>query len=195
MASSQSDSQAGDKAGDQAGDQAKGLVCLGVVTGAIGVRGEVRVKIFTETIEGLSAYGALTGEPGGGRFEISGLRPARGGAAVRLAGVTDRDAALALKGERLCVPRGALGNADDGAGGEETFFHVDLIGLEARDEAGDVIGAVTAVHDFGGGDILEITGKGGDAEMIPFLKETVPLVDLGAGYLVIIPHEMKGDDQ
>lgn len=188
-------------ASSQVDDQAEGLVCLGVVTGAIGVRGEVRVKVFTETIEGISAYGALTGEPGGGRFEISGLRPARGGAAVRLAGVTDRDAALALKGVRLCVPRGALGDADDGTGGggetrdEDVFFHVDLMGLEVRDEAGDVIGAVTAVHDFGGGDILEITGKDGDAEMIPFLKETVPLVDLGAGYLVIIPYEMQGDEQ
>lgn len=195
MASSQSDGRADGRADDKSDE----LICLGVITGSIGVRGEVRVKIFTETIEGIGAYGALIGEPGGACLEISGLRPARGGAAVRLAGVDDRNAADALKGVQLCVPRSALGNAGDGLEDADSFFHVDLIGLEARNEAGGVVGSVKAVHDFGGGDILEIVGpeiagKDGGSEMIPFLKETVPLVDLKAGYLVIIPPQLTGED-
>lgn len=192
------DDRADDWADDRDDDPAGELVCLGVITGAIGVRGEVRVKTFTETIEGIAAYGALTGEPGGARLEISALRPAKGGAAVRLAGVEDRDAALAMKGVQLCVPRSALGEADQGD--EDTFFHVDLVGLEARDQAGATIGTVTAVHDFGAGDILEIvspgTGAGGGkTEMVTFLKETVPVVDLKAGYLVVAPQEMVGDEE
>lgn len=171
------------------------MVCLGVIAGAIGVRGEVRVKTFTETIEGIGAYGALIGEPGGARLEITALRPARGGAAVRLAGVESRDAAEALKGVQLCVPRSALGEAADEAGDEDSFYHIDLIGLEARNEAGDVIGTVTSVNDFGAGDLLEIAAEGGQTDLIPFLKETVPLVDLGAGYLVIVPQDLVGDEE
>lgn len=182
------------QANEQVDKQVDELICLGVITGPIGVRGEVRVKTFTETIDGIGAYGALIGEPGGARLEVSALRPARGGAAVRLAGVDDRDAADALRGVQLCVPRSALGEAGDEAKDEDVFFHVDLIGLKARNEAGDVIGSVKEVHDFGAGDILEIAGPELAGEMIPFLKETVPLVDLKAGYLVIIPPELIEDE-
>lgn len=166
------------------------LICLGVVIGAIGVRGEVRVKTFTETIDGLKAYGPLIADPGGTRYKVRGVRPVKGGAGVRLEGIGDRDAALGLKGVQLSVPRESLTAVDD----DETFYHVDLIGLEVRDEAGARLGTVKDVHDFGAGDLLEVAFEDGRDELISFQSEIVPIVDIDAGYLVIDPPEMTGDE-
>ena len=166
------------------------LICLGVVIGAIGVQGEMRVKTFTETIKGLGDYGPLIADPGGEAFAVRSVRGVKGGAGLRLEGVDTRDAALGLKGRQLCVPRSALkGDADD-----DVFYHVDLIGLEVRDEAGARVGQVKDVHDFGAGDLLEIAFEDGGDEMVPFLAETVPVVDIAAGFIVVVPLEMVGDE-
>lgn len=172
------------------GTRSDNLICLGVVIGAIGVRGEVRVKTFTESIEGLGAYGPLIAGSGGKSYGVRGLRSVKGGAGVRFDGVDDRDAALALKGTELCVPRTALTAVED----DETFYHVDLIGLEVRDEAGSRVGSVKNVHDFGAGDLLEIAFDDGGDELISFQAETVPVVDTEAGYVVINPPAMSGDE-
>lgn len=166
------------------------LICLGAVIGAIGVRGEVRVKTFTESIQGLGTYGPLTADPGGQSYKVRAVRSVKGGAGVRLEGIDDRDAALGLKGTQFCVPRAALKDVED----DDTFYHVDLIGLDVRDETGARVGTVKDVHDFGGGDLLEVSFDGGGDEMIPFLSETVPVVDIKAGYVVINPPEMTGDE-
>ena len=157
------------------------LICLGVIVGAIGVRGEVRVKTFTETPDALGDYGPLSDQTGTRTFKVQQVRSTSKGMALRLEGVTDRDVAQALKGTELCVPRSALGEADE----EESYYHVDLIGLVAEDEDGDVIGKVQAVHDFGAGDVLEVRLEDGKSEFVAFLKETVPDVDIEAGRLVI----------
>jgi 16S rRNA processing protein RimM len=166
--------------------QADGLVCLGAVAGAHGVRGEVKVKTFTEEPEGLAAYGPLTAVPGGRTYRVRSVRPAKGGAVVRLEGVTDREAAEALKGTQLCVSREALGETEE----EDIFFHADLIGLVADDEAGRRIGTVTAVHDFGAGDMLEVLlDETGKSVFVSFRRETVPEVDVKGGRLVVRPDE------
>ena len=162
--------------------QAEGLVVLGAIAGAHGVRGEVKVKTFTETPEAIAAYGPLTGDPGGRVFRLKGLRTVKDGVVARLDGVEDRDAAEALKGTRLCVSRAAMGDPDE----EDSFFHVDLIGLTAEDEAGDKLGTVTAVHAFGAGDMLDIRlGDGGKSVLVPFRRETVPVVDVKGGRIVV----------
>jgi 16S rRNA processing protein RimM len=166
-----------------------GLVCLGQITGAIGVRGEVRVRSFTARPADIAAYGPLTGEPGGQRLELTAGRPVKGGVAARVKGVTDRDAALALKGVRLYVPRGALPEPDE----DEAYYYVDLIGLKVEDEAGALVGEIKAVHNFGAGEVLEIspaqdgqtTIKGGKTVMVPFTRQAVPQVDVKGGRLVI----------
>ena len=162
---------------------------LGVIVGAIGVRGEVRVKTFTETPEALGQYGPLTDETGQQVFKVKGLRQAKAGAAVRLKGVDDRNAAEALKGTQLCVPREALGETED----EDTFFHVDLIGLEAQDEDGKAVGTVQAVHDFGAGELLDIRLEDGKSVLVPFTKEAVPVVDIKGGRLIAHLPEMNED--
>jgi 16S rRNA processing protein RimM len=155
-------------------------VLLGAVMSAHGIKGEVKVKTFTEHADGLAAYGPVLTEDGR-RFEIAALRATKADeAVVRFAGVADRNAAETLKGQRLYVPRAALPEPEAGA-----FYHADLVGLRAEDASGNVLGTVSAVHNFGAGDMLEIERTDGEAELVPFTDANVPIVDIAAGRIVI----------
>jgi 16S rRNA processing protein RimM len=155
-------------------------ILLGVVIGAQGVRGEVRVKTFTETLDRLSSYGPL--HAGGGRmFKIISLRALKPDlAAVQFEGVSDRSAAELLKGTELFVARTALPSPE-----ENEFYHADLIGLSAEDEDGRLIGEVSAIHNFGAGDVIEIARGDGGNLILPFTRETVPTIEPEAGRIVI----------
>ena len=159
-------------------------ICVGVVVGAQGLKGAVRIKPFTETPEGIAAYGPLTDEAGAQSFEVTIVGRARGVVTAKIAGIADRNAAEALKGLRLYVPRSALPAPE-----EEEFYHSDLIGLRAELRDGRTAGVVTAVHDHGAGPYLEIGAAGGRALILPFTRRAVPVVDLAAGRLVIDPPE------
>lgn len=128
---------------------------MAIIGAAHGVRGELRVKTFTGDPLALGDYGPLFSKDGRA-FEVIDIRPANTVVVVRFKGVSDRSAAEALTGTELFVDRSAL--PDDGEDGE--FYHADLVGLTVKDEAGALIGKVTAVLNFGGGDILEITHAG-----------------------------------
>lgn len=157
-------------------------ICLGVVTGPHGVRGLLRVKTFTAEPEGIAAYGPLEDEAGTRCFDIELVGAAKGAVLVRVAGIADRDAAERLKGLRLYVPRAALPPP-----GDEEYYHADLIGLAASLTDGSLLGRVTAVHDFGAGDSLEIVRPDGRVVMVPFTRAIVPLVDPAGGRLVVVP--------
>lgn len=153
-------------------------VQLGVVGAAHGIRGEVRVKPFTEDPSSLEAYDPLY-TADGRVLRITALRAARDVAIVRFEGVTDRNAAEALTGESLFVDRSALPEELE----DEEFYHADLIGLPVFDETDEEVGKVVAIHNFGAGDILEIRPVSGPTVMIPFTGEAVPEVDIGEGLL------------
>lgn len=164
-------------------DKTASLIRLGVIIGAHGIRGAVKVKTFTQDPKDLSAYGSLCSEDGGQVFDVSGLSPDKVGARVSFKNIHHRDQAEALKGTVLCVPRGALPTLEE----EDGFYHADLLGLAAYDGAGQPLGLVEGVHNFGAGDVLDIAG-----EMIAFTKETVPEIDLAAGRLtVVMPVEVE----
>lgn len=165
-------------------------VCVGQIVGAIGVRGELRLKPFTAEPDGVAAYGPVTAEPGGVVLELEVLRVVKDGVAVRAKGIADRTTAEALKGKRLYVPRAALP-----APAEDEFYHADLIGLRAEDAAGAVIGRVAAVHNFGAGDILEIERIGASPLLMPFTKATAPAVDMAAGRVVVTLSESVADEE
>jgi len=116
-----------------------------------GVRGEVRLFPFTQDPAALLDYAPLTDAEGRRSFTIAALRPGKDHFVARLKGIDDRTAAEALTNLDLYVPRDALPPPED----EETFYHADLIGLAVMDAAGERIGTVVALHDFGAGDILE----------------------------------------
>ncbi|MEP9352969.1 ribosome maturation factor RimM [Xanthobacter sp. KR7-65] len=150
-----------------------------------GVKGEVRLFVFTEDPGAIQDYDPLTDASGRRRFRITHLRPAKDHFVARLDGIGDRTAAEALTNVDLFVSRDALPAPED----EETFYHADLIGLAVEDEAGGRIGTVTALHDFGAGDILEyaptLPGVKTKTLMVPFTRDAVPVVEVAAGRVVI----------
>jgi 16S rRNA processing protein RimM len=159
----------------------KDHVCLGAVTGSYGVRGEVRVKSFCAEPSSIGDYGALVGDDGR-TYDLTVLRPIKGGYAVRLSGVPHKEAADALRGTRLWASRAALPDLPD-----DEFYHSDLIGLTALDTGGAELGRVHAVHDHGAGDLLELRPGGGPPVLVPFTRKIVPTVDLALGQVVIDP--------
>ncbi len=175
-------------------------VCIGAIAGVRGLKGEVRIKSFTADPDDIAAYGPVSTEDGERTYRINVTARAKGLIIARLDGIEDRDAAEALKGTRLYVPKSVLPKPDDG-----DFYHADLIGLKAETGDGDTLGTVKAVHNFGAGDIIEIVDEsgGGPGErkedlMVPFTAELVPEVDLTEGRIVVAPQkvlEADGEDE
>jgi 16S rRNA processing protein RimM len=165
-------------------------VLLAAVIGAQGLKGEVKVKLFTDAPDALPRYGVLHTSDGR-KFKIAAFRPTKAGEAViALEGIGDRNAAEALKGTELFVGRAALPETD-----EDEFYHADLIGLEARDALGRVLGKVSALHNFGASDVIELMRPDGDHVLLAFSKETVPVLNIAAGYIVVaVPEDDEDND-
>ena len=156
-------------------------VCIAQIGAAHGVRGEVRLRAFTEDPLSVKRYGPLEAEDGR-RFEIEAVRPAKDMLVARLKGVSDRDTAQRLTNLRLYVARDRLPKPADGE-----FYHADLIGLAAKTADGAPFGTVKAVHNFGAGDLLEIEpAAGGPTVMLPFTEAVVPVVDIAGGRVVVV---------
>ncbi|TMJ01933.1 MAG: ribosome maturation factor RimM [Alphaproteobacteria bacterium] len=161
----------------------KDRVCIAQIGAAHGVRGEVRLKAFTEDPLSVARYGALETEDGKRLVEIEAVRPAKDMLVARLKGISDRDAAARLTNVRLYVAREKLPKAAD-----DEFYHADLIGLAAVTSSGEALGTVKALHNFGAGDLLEIEPvTGGATLMLPFTEVTVPTVDIAGRKIVIEP--------
>lgn len=165
------------------------LVQLGVFGAAHGVRGEVRLKSYTQDPAAIATYGPLTGSDGV-TYELVTVRPQKDMLVARVRGISDRNAAERLVNIRLLAPRAVLGEAED----EDEFFHADLIGLAAETPAGDPLGRVVALHDFGAGDLLEVALESGRTVYYPFTKAAVPVVDIKGGRIVIEPPVETGED-
>ncbi|WP_232478792.1 ribosome maturation factor RimM [Roseomonas rosulenta] len=142
-----------------------------------GVRGLVRLRAFTEDPAAIAAYSPLTDETGTRRFAIT----LKGGDIAAVEGVADRDAAQRLTGTKLFVDRDRLPPPED-----EEFYLVDLIGLAAVTEGGDVLGTIRAVEDHGAGAFLIIAGAGRE-HLLPFTRAVVPLVDIAGGRVTVVP--------
>jgi 16S rRNA processing protein RimM len=158
-------------------------VCLGVVTAPHGVRGMVRVKSFTAEPEALGRYGPIENEAGE-RVGIHVTGVAKGVLLAAIDGVQDRDAAERLKGTRLYLPRDLLPPPE-----EEEYYHADLLGLHVSLDDGTALGRVAAIHDYGAGATIEIAPQSGAPILVPFTRATVPVVDIAAGRIVVVPPE------
>jgi len=160
-------------------------ICVGVIAGAFGVRGEVRLKSFCSAPEDIANYGPLWTEDGARSFTVEITRPVKNGFAALIEGVSSKESADALRGTRLFVDRTALPSLPD-----DEFYHADLIGLDVVDTGGAALGRVTAVHNHGAGDLLEVSGPGlKNPVLLPFTRAAVPTVDLAAGRIVADPPE------
>jgi 16S rRNA processing protein RimM len=164
-------------------------ILLGTVIGAHGLKGEVKVRTFTETPDRLGAYGPLHAKDGR-RFTVADVRTLDAtSAVVRFADVGDRNQSEALKGLELFVPREALPATE-----AEEFYHADLVGLRAEDEEGRLIGHIRGIHNFGAGDVLDIERPDGSEALLPFSREFVPTVDVKSCRVVIrVPEEVEAE--
>lgn len=165
-------------------------ILLGRIGPAHGIRGEVLVQSFAAVPEDVAAYGPLTDESGKRSFQLKVLRSTPKGILARIAGVPDRTAAENLRGTELYIARDRLPSA-----GANEYYHSDLIGLSAVSPAGEALGTVVSVENYGAGDLLEIKpAAGGHTELVPFTDACVPEVDVAAGRVVVRMPEMSDDD-
>ncbi|MAZ03179.1 MAG: 16S rRNA processing protein RimM [Sneathiella sp.] len=161
-----------------------GMLLLGVIVGAKGIKGELKVKSFTENPEDIAAYGPLQDQSGRTTYKLKVVGLSKGLPVVRIKGISDRTAAEALKGTELYIARDRLPETEE----EEEYYHADLIGLPVFFQDGTKFGTVLRLHDFGAGDMLEIVPENKDdklAVLVPFTVEMVPEVDLSGGRVVV----------
>jgi 16S rRNA processing protein RimM len=141
-------------------------VTLAAIIGAHGIAGEVRLKLFGEGVASLKRYPAFND----GALTVEKLKDdGKGGAVARFGGVNDRNAAEALRGTALTVPRSALPPLAEGE-----YYYADLIGLPAVSSDGRALGHCVAVENYGAGDVLEIERLDGQRFMVPMRAEAVP---------------------
>lgn len=165
---------------------------LGVITGAHGVRGEVKVKTFTADPRAIARYGALGDATGTRSFALKLRGSARGLVIAQIAGIDTRDAAEALKGVELFVARDKLPKPRRGE-----VYIADLVGLAAVTADGTAVGRVARVLNYGAGDVLEIERPGAESLLLPFAAPMVGEVDVAGGHVVVSPPdeiEARGDD-
>jgi 16S rRNA processing protein RimM len=156
---------------------------LGKIGAAHGIKGEVRVTTYTQDPEAIASYGPLETDRPGLSISIDRLRVQKNVAIAHIKGVADRNDAEKLNGVSLFIDRDRLPPPED----EDDFYHADLIGLEARLETGVVIGRVSALPNFGAGDLLEVQDtQSGDTFLYPFTKAVVPDIRVAEGYLTIV---------
>ena len=165
-------------------------ICVARIGAAHGVRGAVKLWTFTEDPLAVKHYGPLMTKDGTRQFEVAHVREARDHLVATLKGIATREDAERLNGIELYVARDKLPETD-----EDEYYHADLIGLAAVNAANEQLGRVTAIHNFGAGDIIEIAPAHGPTMLLPFTNAVVPTVDLAAGRVVIeLPQEIEGDD-
>jgi 16S rRNA processing protein RimM len=161
------------------------LIQVGRVAGAFGVRGEIRITSFTAEPLALLDYKELKREDGGVALTLTSGRAAKGSVVVRVREVETREQAEALRGLKLYISRDVLPEPD-----EDEFYVMDLVGLSVVDTAGEPLGRVKAVQDFGAGDLLEIAPTdGGPTWYLPFTREAVPEVRIAEGRVVGVKPE------
>ena len=166
-------------------------ICVAKIGAAHGVRGEVRLWTFTEDPLAVTRYGPLSTKDGTRQLEVTKAREARDHLVATFKGVDDRTAAEKLNGVELYIARDQLPATDD-----DEYYHSDLIGLAAETTAGEPLGRVIAMHNFGAGDIIEIAPPAGSTLLLPFSNAVVPTVDVKGGRVIIeLPTEIEGDER
>lgn len=160
-------------------DTVEGMILIAEIGGASGIKGEVRIKLYSDDPAALTAYGPLL-DAVGNSYQIVRSRVSKSVFVCVLEGVSDRSTAETLNRTKLYIHRDKLPAPDDGE-----FYHIDLIGLNAIQDNGELLGIVTSVHDFGAGNIIEITPEDGETIMIPFSLAAVPKVNIADGFLTL----------
>ena len=156
-------------------------VLVGVIVGAHGIKGEVKLKSFTSNPVNIGSYGSLQ-DSSGRSFEITRLKPIKDDFIASLKGVIDRHQSELLRGVELYVAREKLPKLK----GSETYAH-DLIGSDVLLEDGKPLGKLIAMPDYGAGDLMEVELAGSTATvLIPFTNAFVPQNDFTTGKIMVV---------
>jgi 16S rRNA processing protein RimM len=167
------------------------LILVGRVAGAFGVKGDVRITTFTADPAALLDYKTLLREDGGRALTLASGRTAKGGLVARAAEVATREQAEGLRGLKLFIPRDVLPEPE-----EDEFYVADLVGLDVETPAGESLGKVRSVHDFGAGDLIEVAPPQGATWWLPFTKEAVPQIRLAERKVIAVrPPETDAEPQ
>ena len=150
-------------------DRGERRIALAAVAGAHGVKGEVRLKLFADSVESLARHENL--HVGGAERRLLSIRKGKMPVA-RFEGISDRSEAEALRGSLVEIDRSALPPLEDGE-----YYHADLVGLACVDREGQIVGTVAAVENYGAGDLLEVERAGGGRALIPFKRGIADLED------------------
>lgn len=157
-------------------------VCMAEIVGVHGVKGTLKLKSFGDDPDLLSGAAPLYDADGANIFKITSLQPHGNIYLASIEGVSDRTAAEKLRGTKLFIDRSFLPDIRK----KDTFYHIDLIGLAAKDPEGKIVGKVIQVANFGAGDLLEIKPVKGASFYLPFTKDTVPDVDIGKKEITVV---------
>ncbi len=152
-------------------------ITLAAIAGAHGIHGELRLKLFTDSADNLARHATVL--VNGREMQLKSAKASGKTVIARLEGVADRSAAEALRGGLIEVARDALPPLED-----DEYYHADLIGLVCVDQAGEAVGVVSAVENYGAGDLLEVEDAAGGKALIPFKPG---IADLDGGRIVLDP--------
>lgn len=175
-------------------------ISIGVIVGAVGVKGAVRLKVFTNDLEAVLKRGSVTiflnQQSTGEQCDVKLMHKIKVGYACQISGVNDRDQAESLKGVKLYVSREHLPKIEE----DGSYYYEDMEGLITRDTDGKPFGVVEAIYNFGAGDLIEVklddvqNSPASGTKMYPFRGAIVPEVNIEDGFLVI-DRMAYGDDQ
>lgn len=158
-------------------------IFLGQIGAAHGIKGQVRIATHTQDPEAIGNYGPLETDRPGLTITLTKVRVQKNVVIAHIKGITDRTAAEQLNGVSLFIDRAKLPETED----EDDFYHADLLGLDARLDSGATIGKVSAIPNFGAGDLIEVRDpQSGDTYLYPFTKAVVPTINIAEGYLTIV---------
>ena len=161
------------------------MIIIGVLVGAFGVKGEVRLKSFTSDPEAIADYSPLFTEDGSRSFEVRLTGQLKNAFSAKLSGVHTKEQADGLRGLQLFVPRGKFPKLPD-----DEFYYADLVGLSVFNAGGAELGQIKAVQNHGATDLLEIfTRETDQSVLLPFTQINVPTVDISSGKIIIDPPE------
>lgn len=164
-------------------------ICLGAIVGVHGIRGEVKVKSFSDDEKNLVRYGEVCDECGNKTFSLKIVGHSKDLLRVKIKGVDDRTTAETLIGTGFYIKRNSLPELKD-----DEFYHTDLIGLNAQNKNGDILGKVNALYNFGAGDILEVRLNDNSLEMVPFTSAFVPEINIKNGYIIVEMMQFAADE-
>jgi 16S rRNA processing protein RimM len=159
-------------------------IIMAKITGAHGIKGLVKLKIYAEDAYSLEEYDLQRED--GSLVTLALKNPIKGFWLAEVEGVTERNGAEALRNQLLYVNESDLPELNPE---EDGYYHKDLIGLQAIDDQGEAVGKVIAIAEFGAGDMLEIKPVNGKSFYLPFTKAHAGDVDLKAKTIVVMGFE------